>query len=110
MIKRALLLLLGMSMHDAFIAHSRSFRMSLSEDVCCDIERTTRQLCLHKAATRGVVMRKRQLLDGASNVSTKEHRWLNEMFGKLNAKESEIHSELQELIVTALMQQVNASK
>jgi hypothetical protein len=36
--------------------------------------------------------------------------WLNEMFCKLRANESEVQSELQELIITALMQQVNASK
>lgn len=105
MIKRAILLLLGMAMHNAFIA-----RMSLPGDIWCDIEQTTRQLHLHKAATKGIVFRKRQLLGRAPNVSTKEHEWLNDVFRKLNAKETEIHSKLQDLIVDALMQQVNASK
>ncbi len=83
-----------------------AFRMSIHGD----IEHATGQLRQYRAATRGVLMRKKQLLRGVPNVSAKEHVWLNEMFCRLRAKESEVHSELQELIITALMQQVNASK
>ena len=103
MIKCALLLLLWISMHDAFNLHMKG-------DVWCDIAQKTHQLHLHKQATRGVIMRKKQLLSGASNVSTKENAWLNEVFGKLSDKEDKIHAELQELIVTALMQQVNEER
>jgi hypothetical protein len=95
--RRALLLL---------VTAVAAFRMSIHGD----IEHTTGQLRQYRAATRGVLMRKKQLLSGAPNVSAREHAWLNEMFCKLRANESKVQLELQELIITALMQQVNASK
>jgi len=85
-----------------------AFAMTSMGDVRSDIEHVTRLLYENKAATRGVLMRKKQLFAGAPNISTKENAWLNQMFHKLNTKEEDLHLELQRLVVIALMQQMAA--
>jgi hypothetical protein len=84
-------------------------RMASLGDIRSDIEQMTRLLYENRAATMGVLARKRQLFAGIPPISTKENRWLNERFANLTKKEEDIQSELQRLIVLALHQQINKS-
>jgi hypothetical protein len=66
----------------------------------------TRLLYENRAATRGVVIRKKQLYSGVPNTSIKEHRWLNERFFNLSQREEEIQTEIGRLLVIALNEQI----
>ena len=80
--------------------------MASMGDVRSDIEHMTRLLYENRAATRGVVIRKKQLYSGVPNTSIKEHRWLNERFFNLSQREEEIQTEIGRLLVIALNEQI----
>ena len=77
-------------------------------DIRNDIEHATRFLYETRAATRGVLIRKRQLYSGVPNGSVKEHKWLNERFINLSTREKEIQAEIGRLLVVALRQQIKS--
>ena len=92
-------------------------RMASMGDVWSDIEHMTRLLDENRASTRGVLARKKQLYggymgSGSANVngSMREHRWLNLRFNKLAEREEEIQTELERLVVIALVCQMNGGK
>ena len=94
-------------------------RMASMGDVWSDIEHMTRLLDENRSSTRGVLARKKQLYggymgsgSGSANVngSMREHRWLNLRFNKLAEREEEIQTELERLVVIALVCQMNGGK
>jgi len=80
--------------------------MASRGDVRSDIEHMTRLLYENRAATRGVLIRKKQLFSGVPNASIREHSWLNQRFLNLSTREEEIQAELGRLLVVALQQQI----
>jgi hypothetical protein len=80
--------------------------MASRGDVRNDIEHMTRLLYENRAATRGVLIRKKQLFSGVPNTSMREHSWLNQRFVHLSTREEEIQAELGRLLVVALQQQI----
>jgi hypothetical protein len=90
-------------------------RMASMGDVWSDIEHMTRLLDENRASTRGVLARKKQLYGGymgSTNVnrSMREHLWLNVRLNKLADREEEIQAELERLVVSALVCQMNGGK
>ena len=80
--------------------------MASMGDVRSDIEHMTRLLYENRAATRGVLIRKKQLYSGVPNASIKEHKWLNERFFNLSQREDEIQTEIGRLLAVALNEQM----
>jgi hypothetical protein len=80
--------------------------MTSMGDVWSDIEWMTRLLDENRAATRGILERQNQLYNRPGD-SMKEHKVLKERFNNLRRREREIQSELERLIVIAVLKQIN---